>query len=78
MVFYRKYKNFRNDLFRSELVNELSNYDINNIEYDIFLGTLLKILDKYAPIKKVFEGKPCYFYDQGSKKSNYDEIKTKE
>ena len=33
----------------------------------------LEILDKYAPMKKkVFEGKPCYFYDQGSKKSNFD------
>ena len=54
VVFYRKYKNFRNDLFRSELENELSNYDINNIEYDIFLGTFLKILDKYAPMKKKY------------------------
>ena len=36
VVFYRKYKNFRNDLFRSELENELSSYDINNMEYDIF------------------------------------------
>ena len=33
VVFYRKYKNFRNNLFRSELENELSNYDINNKEY---------------------------------------------
>ena len=54
MVFYRKYKNFRNDLFRSELENKLSNYDINNIEYDIFQGTFLKILDKYAPMKKKY------------------------
>ena len=54
VVFYRKYKNFRNDLFRSELENELSKYDINNMEYDIFLGTFLKILDKYAPMKKKY------------------------
>ena len=33
-------------------LNELSNYDINNMEYDIFLRTFLKILDKYAPLKK--------------------------
>ena len=33
VVFYRKYKNFRNNLFRSELENELSNYNINNKEY---------------------------------------------
>ena len=36
VVLYRKYKNFGNNLFRSELENELSNYDINNMEYDIF------------------------------------------
>ena len=30
----------------------MSNYDINNMEYDIFLITSLKILDKYAPVKK--------------------------
>ena len=28
--------------------------------------------------KKVFESKPSYFYDQGSKKSSYDNIKIKE
>ena len=54
MVFYRKYKNFRNDLFRSELENELSNYGINNTEYDIFLGTFLNILGKWAPMKKKY------------------------
>ena len=42
VVFYQKYKNFRNNLFRSELENELSNYDLNNMEYDIFLRTFLK------------------------------------
>ena len=36
VVFYRRYKNFRNDLFRSELENQLSNYNINNMEYDVF------------------------------------------
>ena len=37
---------FRNDLFRSELENELSNYDINKMDYDIFLGTFVKILSR--------------------------------
>ena len=32
----------------------MSNYDINNMEYDIFLRTSLKILDKYAPVKKKY------------------------
>ena len=31
VMFYRKYKNFRNDLLRDELENELPNYDLNNI-----------------------------------------------
>ena len=54
VVFYQKYKNFRNDLFRSELENELSNYDRDHMEYDIFLGTFLKVLDKYASKKKKY------------------------
>ena len=33
VVFYRRYENFRNNLFRSELDNELSNYDTNNMEH---------------------------------------------
>ena len=36
VVFHWKYKHFCNDLFRSETENELSNYDINDKEYDIF------------------------------------------
>ena len=52
VVFYRKYKNSRNNSFRSELENELPNYDIKNMEYDTFLRTFLKILDKYVPMKK--------------------------
>ena len=51
-MFYRKYKNFRNNLFGIELEHELSIYNINNMEYEIFLRTFLKILDKHAPRKK--------------------------
>ena len=54
VVLYQKYKNFHNNLFRSELESELSNYDINNMEYDIFLRTFLKILNKHAPMKKKY------------------------
>ena len=36
VVFYRNYKNCCNDCFSSELENELCNYDLNNMEYDIF------------------------------------------
>ena len=71
MVFYRKYKNFCIDLFKKELENESSNYNINNMEHDIFLRTFLKIIDKYAPLKKKY----LNFKDQGSRKSNYNQIK---
>ena len=54
VVFHRKYKNFRNDLFRSEVKNKSSNYDINHMEYDIFLRGFFKILEKYAPMKKKY------------------------
>ena len=38
--------------FRSEFENELSNYDMNNIDYEIYLRTFLRILDKCAPLKE--------------------------
>ena len=51
VLFYKK-TNFCTNLFRSELESELSNHDINNVKYDIFLRTFLNILDKYGPMKK--------------------------
>ena len=36
VVFSRMYKYFRNNLCRSKLENELSNYDKNNMEHEIF------------------------------------------
>ena len=42
VVLYRMYKDFGNDLCRSELENELFNYDINNIEYNIFKENSLR------------------------------------
>ena len=32
VIMYRDYQNFRNDLFRAELDNEILKYDLNNIE----------------------------------------------
>ena len=40
--------------FRGEFENELSNYDINNIGYDIYLRTFLRILDNCAPLKEKY------------------------
>lgn len=36
VVFHRKYKNFRNELYWAELENTLSQHDFNNMEYDTF------------------------------------------
>ena len=49
-VSYHSYKKFRNNSFRTELDNELLNYDLQNIEYQHFLNIFLDILNKYAPI----------------------------
>ena len=52
IVSYRRYKRFRNNLFRTELDNELLKYDLCYIGYQHFLNIFLDILNKYAPIKK--------------------------
>ena len=54
VVIHRQYKNFRNNYFRIELENALLKYDINNIDYDSFIKTLLTVLDKDAPVKKKY------------------------
>ena len=52
VIYYRDYKNFSNDQFRTELLNELMKGRIEISRLDIFTGTALKILGKYAPMKK--------------------------
>lgn len=69
---------FHNDLFRSELENMFSNYDINYMEDVILLRTFLMILDKRSSEKELSEGNLCHFYAQGSTESNYDQMKIKE
>ena len=59
VVLHRQYKNVCNNLFRSELENTLSKYDFNNLDiticiYTKFLKKYIKILDKYAPLKRKY------------------------
>ena len=54
IVSYRSYKGFRNNSFRTELDNELLEYDLCNIEYQHFLNISLDILNKHVPIKKKY------------------------
>ena len=48
---YRKHKNFCNDRFRSQFVNELNKGLIKTSDLEHFNATVLKILDHEAPIK---------------------------
>ena len=54
IIQYRKYKNFSNDSFKSDLNNELLNYNLKNIEYSTFHKICLKVLNKHAPIKQKY------------------------
>ena len=49
---YRSYKKFNENLFRDELKNTLLNIDNANMNYDKFKDIFMKILNKYAPMKK--------------------------
>ena len=52
IIYYRDYKNFSNDQFRADFLNELTKDNISISRLDVFTGTALKILGKHAPMKK--------------------------
>ena len=54
VIQYRDYKNFPNDKFRNDLLNELIRSKIETSRLDIFVYTELKVLSKNAPVKKTF------------------------
>ena len=51
---FRDDKRFQNDLFRSELDYELSNFDVCNLELDNVFKIFNEVLNKHAPIKRNF------------------------
>ena len=51
IVYYRDYRNFRNDEFRAELDKEILKHDITNIEYQYFLNIFIEILKEHASMK---------------------------
>ena len=51
IIKYRNHKNFCNDSFRAQLLNELNKGLIRISDLDPFNTTVLKILDNEAPIK---------------------------
>ena len=52
VIYYRDYKNFSNDQFRADLLNELTKGQIPIPRLDIFIGTALQILGSHAPMKQ--------------------------
>ena len=52
IISYRDYKNFSNNDFRYDLINELSKNNIEISKLDGFVDTFLNILNKKAPVKK--------------------------
>ena len=52
IIYYRDYKNFSNDQFRTDFLNELTKDHIPVSRLDVFTGTALQILDKHAPMKQ--------------------------
>ena len=50
IVNYRDIINFQNNVFRTEIDNEILKHDISNIEYQHFLNIFVEILNKHAPM----------------------------
>ena len=50
----RDYKNFSNDKFRNDILNELIRSKIETSRLYIFVNTVLKVLSKNAPVKKCY------------------------
>ena len=51
IISYRNYKQFFNTKFITDLLSNFSDYDLNNIDYDMFETVFLHVLNRHAPIK---------------------------
>ena len=54
LILYRNYKNFLQDHFRRELETLYNSSVVYNMSNDNFMVELMKIVDKYAPIKQKY------------------------
>ena len=70
IIHYRNYKTFNSNLCKEELNNELLNFDINNAELVEFTNTVLSVLDKHAPMKKIYPCKQFCVHDKKTQSSN--------
>ena len=53
LIRYRNFKKFDNSAFRTELFNNLNNYDEIN-EYDTFQNIFIDTFKKHAPMKEKY------------------------
>ena len=80
VIYYRDYKNFSNDQFRTDFLHELMKGRIEISRLDIFTGTALRILGKHAPIKqKTIRANESPFMNKNLKKEimNRSRLKNK-
>ena len=80
VIYYRDYKKFSNDQFRADFVDELMKGNIKISRLDIFTGTALQILGKYAPMKqKTIRANESPFMNRSIKKEimNRSRLKNK-
>ena len=51
IIFYRKYTNCSTDLFREELLNNISKENFQNMTLNAFKTIFMVLLDKFVPMK---------------------------
>ena len=65
VIKYRCYKKFDPDVFRSDLLKEVSSINLKNDEFDKFKYLVFKVLEAHAPVKEKY-----IRYNQGSFMTN--------
>ncbi len=69
-VTYRNYKEFDDNNFKNDLINELSINRQSNEKCEIFEGIFLKVLDKHAPLKtKIIRGNHAPYMNTALRKA---------
>ena len=54
IITYRDYKHYNEDMFRSELLEELNNVNSGTIVYSIFEKVCVRVLNRHAPLKEKY------------------------
>ena len=52
ILYYRNYNRFNNELFRIDLIQELSTQGFHNVQCNDFEDIIISTLNRHAPLKK--------------------------